>query len=179
VRHKKGSPADIYVFLEKDIEDFFAGKEGHRGGRAGGKEKEDAAADLLKALLRVKNDVKAEDAVSAAREIGIGSATVYKAKRGLKLSAWREDNGGGKAHWFFAEPVASAARITTPTTRTVDNLEPKSGPGRPKGSIDKKAADRNKRMQKAWADGEYPSIAELGRAFHVSRSHASEIVNSK
>jgi hypothetical protein len=50
--------------------------------------------------------------------------------------------------------------------------------GRPSGAIDKKAAKRNQRMREAMRNGEFDSITELARAFHVSRTRASEIINA-
>lgn len=51
--------------------------------------------------------------------------------------------------------------------------------GRPRGTTDKRTADRNRRLIDAWESDEYPTIKALARAFSVSPSRASRIVNGK
>jgi hypothetical protein len=72
---------------------------------------------------------------------------------------------------------ANAGRIAaTAESADTSSTRPNRG-GRPLGSIDHRAAQRNQRMRDDWKSGEFASIATLAKAFHVSRSHASGIIN--
>jgi len=60
-----------------------------------------------------------------------------------------------------------------------EGSEPKGRQGRPKGSFDEKAAERNENMRRDWKANRYSSKAALARAYHVSRSHASNIIDGR
>lgn len=90
---------------------------------------------------------------------------------------WEKRKPGVPWPLFIGNPISSS-QIAVPVGLAEQPAKPtKRRRGRPAGSIDKKAADRNKKMRDAWKAKEYGSIAELARAFHVSRTHASDIVN--
>lgn len=77
-------------------------------------------------------------------------------------------NGNGN------EEVQSPA----PPVESGEPIKSKKRPGRTTGWRDPSRADRNEQMVKAWEDGRFESVTAMGKAFHVSRARARQILEA-
>jgi hypothetical protein len=193
-----GGGSEVLVYREEDVEAILDGRESsrHGTGRPAARrlrlpERNRAAAEFLRGLL-AGGPVLSAEVYLRAKLAKVALERLLEAKRTLGVRCRRQFGppGGSPRYWFLPghqppailRPGQSApAPANGPAVR--DPAPPAAAParkrrGRPLGWKDAQAEERNRRMVEAWDAGKFATPAELGRAFHVSRTRASKILKA-
>lgn len=64
-------------------------------------------------------------------------------------------------------------------TPPADDPPAKQGRGRPAGFVDERAAEKRRKILTAYQEQRFPTVTKLAEHFHVSRSHASNIIHGR
>jgi len=88
-------------------------------------------------------------------------------------------NGQTPASSLASGQAAASSRAVGQPTEATPPLPARRVSGRPKGSIDLRAAERNEKMRRDFRAGKFETIAALGRAYHLSRNRASAIISAR
>jgi hypothetical protein len=87
--------------------------------------------------------------------------------------------GRGKGPGLLRRAAVALRNESVRVPELLGSIGTGSGPrrrGRPKGTIDAAAQDRNRRMVEEYKAGRYESVADLARAYHMTRGRASQIL---
>jgi hypothetical protein len=120
-----------------------------------------------------------------AEEEGITRGQLYRARIAAEVRIVSGAHyGRANGPWCWCLPKverkpAGPGEVPSPgDTSGAETPPPKKRRGRPKGSVEKRVHDRNKRMVEEFRAGQFTSFAEAGRAHGVARKEARDIIQA-